>query len=63
MEAWVWLHKELELNGLNWISVARLEPVFIGLHDDPRWQVLLEKAGLSDTHLSSINFNMTLLDY
>ena len=44
------------------MSVARLEPVFESLHSDPRWQGLLEQAGLSDEQLAAIDLEIPLPD-
>jgi hypothetical protein len=32
------------------------------LHDDPRWQALLSKAGLSDAQLAAIDFQVSIPD-
>jgi hypothetical protein len=33
-------------------------PVFRSLHDDPRWQALLHKLGMSDEQLAAIDFKL-----
>jgi hypothetical protein len=35
---------------------------FTSLHDDPRWQPLLEKGGVSADQLAAIEFTVTLPD-
>jgi adenylate cyclase len=56
-EVFLWLEKELEVNGLGGVTV---DPFFTSLHDDPRWQPLMEKAGLSDQQLAAIHFEVNL---
>lgn len=56
-DVFLWLEKELETNSLNGVTV---DPFFISLHDDPRWQHLMEKAGTSDEQLAAIDFNVSL---
>jgi hypothetical protein len=36
------------------------DPLFQNLHDDPRWNVFLEKTGTSPAQLSSIDFDIEL---
>jgi TolB-like protein len=55
--AFAWLEKELLLGSLTGINT---EPLLAGLHDDPRWQPLLEKAGVSAAQLAAVEFNVTL---
>jgi TolB-like protein len=56
--AFAWLDKELEVSGnLNGIANSAF---FLSLHDDPRWQPMLEKAGVSPEQLAAIEFNVTL---
>ena len=38
------------------------ETFFLVLHDDPRWQPLLEKGGVSANQLAAIDFKVTLPD-
>jgi len=52
-----WLEKELELNGLAGVAVDNF---FTKLHDDPRWQLLLDKSGVSVEQLGAIEFAVTL---
>jgi TolB-like protein/Tfp pilus assembly protein PilF len=56
-EAFSWLEKELEINGLSGVMVDNF---FTSLHDDPRWQPLLEKGGVSPDQLAAIEFEVTL---
>ncbi len=56
-EAFSWLEKELEINGLSGVMVDNF---FTSLHDDPRWQPLLEKGGVSADQLAAIEFEVTL---
>ena len=46
-EAFTWLKKSFEDNELElyWLKV---EPEFEPLHDDPRWQEMLDKIGFPD---------------
>lgn len=55
--AFLWLEKELPVNGLGGVMV---DPYFTDMHDDPRWQPLLEKAGLSAAQIDAIGFEVTL---
>jgi len=52
-----WLEKEFEVNGLGGVMVDNF---FTSLHDDPRWQPLLEKGGVSADQLAAIEFKVTL---
>ena len=58
-EVFSWLEKELEVNGLSGVMVDNF---FTSLHDDPRWQPLLEKGGVSASQLAAIDFKVTLPD-
>ena len=58
-EVFSWLEKELEVNGLSGVMVDNF---FTSLHDDPRWQPLLEKGGVSADQLAAIEFKVTLPD-
>ena len=51
------LEKELAVNGLGGVMV---DPFFTDLHDDPRWQPLLEKGGVSEEQLKAIDFKVDL---
>ncbi|MBW2690899.1 MAG: hypothetical protein JRC99_13370 [Deltaproteobacteria bacterium] len=56
-EVFSWLEKEFEVNGLGGVMVDNF---FTNQRDDPRWQPLLEKAGVSADQLAAIEFNVTL---
>jgi tetratricopeptide (TPR) repeat protein len=56
-EVFSWLEKELEINGLSGVMVDNF---FTNLHDDPRWQPLMEKGGVSADQLAAIEFEVTL---
>ena len=56
-EAFAWLEKEYEANGLGGVMVDNF---FKHLHDDPRWLPLLEKAGVSVDQLKAIEFDVTM---
>ena len=56
-EVFTWLEKEFEVNGLGGVMVDNF---FTNQRDDPRWQPLLEKAGVSADQLAAIDFNVTL---
>jgi TolB-like protein len=56
--AFTWIDKALEVHGN--IDTVRVDPFIMNLHDDPRWQPLLEKAGVSPEQLAAIEFNITL---
>ena len=58
-EVFSWLERELEINGLSGVMVDNF---FTSLHDDPRWQPLLEKGGVSADQLAAIEFEVTLPD-
>ena len=52
-----WLEKELEVNGLSGVMVDNF---FTNSHEDPRWQPLLEKGGVSAGQLDAIKFKVAL---
>jgi TolB-like protein/Tfp pilus assembly protein PilF len=56
-EAFVWMDKEIGVNGLAGVMTDNF---FTHLHDDPRWQPLLTKAGVSADQLNAIKFEVTL---
>jgi adenylate cyclase len=56
-DAFVWMEKEIGVNGLGGVMIDNF---FTHLHDDPRWQPLLTKAGVSADQLEAIEFNLTL---
>ena len=51
------IEKDFEINGPGGVMV---DPFFVSLHDDPRWQPLLEKAGVSEEQLAKIEFVVDL---
>ena len=56
--AFTWLEKDLEINGS--LRGQGANPFLANLHQDARWQPLLEKSGDSDEQLAAIEFNFTL---
>ncbi len=59
--AFAWLKRAEENNStdLTGVNVNRL---FASLHDDPRWQDLLERLGYSEAQLASISFDVKMAD-
>ena len=58
--AFQWLEKEIKVNGTyGWAGIPQ-DPQFQNLHEDPRWQALLERVGVSAKQLSAIKFKVTL---
>jgi TolB-like protein/Tfp pilus assembly protein PilF len=56
--AFQWLDKEIEVNGTyGWTQIPE-DPHFRNLHDDPRWQALLSRVGVSADQLAAIEFNV-----
>jgi TolB-like protein/Flp pilus assembly protein TadD len=53
--AFEWLDKAVAINESG-IGVSRQELWLTPLHDDPRWQVYLEKIGVSDAQVTAIDF-------
>ncbi|MGE0623478.1 MAG: winged helix-turn-helix domain-containing protein [Pseudomonadales bacterium] len=51
-----WLEVELAANGTGAFLEYRFEPLFEALHADPRWQALLERAGVADAQIADIDF-------
>jgi TolB-like protein/lipoprotein NlpI len=51
------LEKEAGINGLGGVMV---DPFFSHLHEDPRWEPLLTKAGMSKEELDAIEFEVIL---
>ena len=46
--------------GVNGLGGVMVDPFFTHLHDDPRWEPLLEKAGVSKAQLDAIEFEVAL---
>ena len=60
--AFRWLEKEIEVNGTyGWTEIPQ-DPVFHSLNEDPRWQTLLARVGVSDKQLAAIDFSVPLPD-
>ena len=58
--AFQWLDKEIEVNGTyGWTQIPE-DPHFRNLKNDPRWQALLTRVGVSDSQLAVIEFNVDL---
>ena len=57
-QVFAWLEKELEIN--NGLGGVMVDNFFTDQHADPRWQPLLEKAGVSADQLAAIDFNVSL---
>ncbi|HEY5774987.1 MAG TPA: tetratricopeptide repeat protein [Xanthomonadales bacterium] len=53
--AFEWLDKAVAMNE-GGIGLSRQELWLTPLHDDPRWQVFLEKIGVSDAQVATIDF-------
>jgi TolB-like protein/Flp pilus assembly protein TadD len=61
-EAFSWLEREIEANGTGALMEYQHDPLLAGLHDDPRWQRLLERGGYGERQLARIEFEITLPD-
>jgi TolB-like protein/Tfp pilus assembly protein PilF len=59
-EAFEWLERAYEIGGPSNISGAWNDITLEPLHDDPRWQPLLEKAGVSPEKLAAVQFDFRL---
>jgi len=58
--AFQWLDKEIDVNGTyGWTQIPE-DLRFRNLRDDPRWQVLLTRVGVSDDQLAAIEFKVDL---
>jgi len=55
--AFEWLTRAVEQNDPG-VSTMRGDPMLVTLHDDPRWQALLARVGLSDETLGAIEFDV-----
>jgi tetratricopeptide (TPR) repeat protein len=55
--AFDWLARAVEQNDPG-VSSMRGDPMLATLHDDPRWQALLARVGLSDETLGAIEFDV-----
>jgi TolB-like protein len=56
-KAFKYLDKEYSIDRASLSRIMRY-PVFRSLHDDPRWQGLLHKLGMSDEQLAAIDFKL-----
>jgi TolB-like protein/Tfp pilus assembly protein PilF len=56
-KAFEYLEKEYSIDRASLSRIMRY-PVFRSLYDDPRWQALLHKLGMSDAQLAAIDFKM-----
>lgn len=56
-KAFKYLDKEYSIDRSSLSRIMRY-PVFRNLHDDPRWQALLHRLGMSDEQLAEINFQL-----
>jgi hypothetical protein len=61
-EAFQWLEKEIEVNGLYGWSQIPHEPQFLNLQNDARWQALLTRVGVSAKQLALIDFKVNMQD-
>lgn len=57
--AFDWL-KQAEDNNDSGLASIAVNPIFTSLHDDPRWQNLLERLGYSQAQLASIRFDVQI---
>ncbi len=59
--AFMWLDKiPVPEHGFSGLHGENQNPLFKKLHNDPRWQALLEKHSVSDAQLAAINFKPKL---
>jgi tetratricopeptide (TPR) repeat protein len=56
-KAFEYLDKEYSIDRASLSRIMRY-PVFRSLYDDPRWQALLHKLGMSDEQLAAIDFQL-----
>jgi TolB-like protein/Tfp pilus assembly protein PilF len=59
-EAFEWLERAYEIGGPSNISGAWNDVTLESLHDDPRWQPLIEKSGVTPQKLEALEFNFDL---
>jgi tetratricopeptide (TPR) repeat protein len=55
-DALAWLNRALDEEQP--LASVKTEPYLRSLHGDPRWETLLERAGVSDSQVSAIEFNV-----
>jgi TolB-like protein/Tfp pilus assembly protein PilF len=58
--AFEWLERAYRIGGRSELSGAQWDPFLDPLHDDPRWQPLLEKTGISSEQLAAVDFEYEL---
>ena len=59
-DAFEWLERAYSMSGSGDMSGVPHGTMFESLHDDPRWEPLLEKLGRAPAQLASIEFEVTL---
>lgn len=59
--AFAWLKRAEENNSTD-LTGVNVNSLFASLHDDPRWQDLLERLGYSEAQLASISFDVKMAD-
>jgi TolB-like protein/Tfp pilus assembly protein PilF len=60
-EAFAWIEKSIE-SGRDSFEYFLHDPLFVGLHGDPRWLELKRQAGFDDNALAAIEFDPRLPD-
>jgi adenylate cyclase len=58
--AFQWLEKEIEVNGSYGWALIPHDPQLQNLHNDPRWQKLLAKVGVSAEQMNAIEFDVAM---
>ena len=59
--AFEWLEKALNIQD-SFLTGCLYDPLFVKLHDDPRWPIFWEKVGLSPAQLATVEFEVSLPD-
>lgn len=58
-QAFEWFDKEYELSGNGaWYAEWKADPLLRNLHDDPRWDAMLHRVGLSPSQVDLIDFEV-----
>ena len=60
--AFEWLEKTYETSGNVELTFAWNDAFLESLHDDSRWPLFLEKAGVTEEQMRAIEFEVTLTD-
>ena len=60
-QAFEWLEKAVTYRDA-WLVWLSAEPLFAGIHDDPRWLPFLRKHGMAPEQLAAIEFDVKLPD-